>query len=96
MHEAQPRHTGLASERPVHGDAVDLRAVFLAIVEADHRDRVAVRSEQPRQDALLDLGAPDLRDMRVARDHGPGVRRDKAHVRPRGRELLRALRRGGA
>src|SRR6185503_5073864 len=78
MEEAQHGKSRLRAKRLVHGDAVDHGPVGLPEIEADHRYPVAVGREEAREDALLDLGAADHRDARIAREHRPRIRRHEA------------------
>ena len=81
VQEAQHRDAGALAERLVHGDAVDEDRTRLAVVEGNHRDAVAVVGQQARERALLDLGAADDLDVRIPRQHRPGIGRDEADVR---------------
>src|SRR5438270_860075 len=78
VHKAQHRDARALAVRLVDGDAVDHGRVRLPVIQGDHRDGVAVLGEKPREDRLLDFGAPDDLDVRIAREHRPDIRRDEA------------------
>ena len=80
MHKAQHRDPRALAVRLVNGDAVDHGRVRLPVIQGDHRDGVAVLGEKPREDRLLDFGAADDLDVRIAREHRPDIRRDEAQM----------------